>query len=95
MTGPDRRDAVELCSDGSEGGTYRATYDRSVVSPSEAVMLVLTEADGGNIVYVLCFCRVSVFGRSVAVRVFGFVVVMCVFVCSSVDSGSVVASAAV
>ena len=49
MTGSDRRDAVELCSDGSEGGTYRATYDRSVVSPSEAVMLVLTEADGGNI----------------------------------------------
>ena len=32
------------------------------------------------VVYVLCFCRVSVLGRSVAVRVFGFVVVMCVFV---------------
>jgi hypothetical protein len=28
------------------------------------------------VVYVLCFCRVSVLGRSVAVRV----VVMCVFV---------------
>jgi len=44
---PERHDAVEFCSDGSEGGPYRAAYDRSVVSPSEAVVLVLTEAEGG------------------------------------------------
>jgi hypothetical protein len=43
---PERHDAVEFCSDGSEEGPYRAAYDRSVVSPSEAVVLVLTEAEG-------------------------------------------------
>ncbi|MBP2252529.1 hypothetical protein J2754_002875 [Halarchaeum solikamskense] len=32
------------------------------------------------VVYVLCFCRVSVLGRSGAVRVFGIVLVLRVFV---------------